>query len=626
LLALLLAVIGWAIVCFDWNLFKGMVERRVTAATGREFHIDGDLDVDLSMNPLITMDGLRLGNIPGAKEPTMASVQRLRMRVKLWPWLHGETILPELHLVRPVLLLEKNATGTNNWSFPASTLNPTIQQFTIDHGVLTYREAAKGTNLVIELNSDKPDAASRLAPVLLQGKGTLENAPFALQGRVDSPLTLVDAEKPYRIDINANAGPTHAHATGALRHPLQLSGFDLDFSLAGPDLALLYPLIGVATPQTPPYRLRGRLGHIGHVWSYDKFSGVVGDSDLAGNLTVDATGKKSLLKADLLSRRLDFDDLAGFIGAPPKTGRGETASAKQIAESAKLQASARVLPDHPYDLERLRGMDADVLLRAQHVNAPNLPLESMLAHMYIKDAVLRLDPLNFGAAGGRIESQIRMDASRPQIASTAKIKLRKLDLGKLMPKAKLTRSGFGLIGADADLKGAGNSVAKMLASSDGHIRMGMGEGEISHLLMAYAALDLADILMIKIKGDHDVKIRCAIGDFTARQGIWSTNTFVFDTSDATVRGSGNIDLREEQLDLLLRVKPKHLSLLSLRSPLRMRGSFKHASVRPDFKALGLRGIAAVALGAIAPPAAELAFIGYSKGQDRDCLVGTVAVK
>ena len=31
---------------FDWDWFKGTIERRVAAATGREFSI-GDLDVDL---------------------------------------------------------------------------------------------------------------------------------------------------------------------------------------------------------------------------------------------------------------------------------------------------------------------------------------------------------------------------------------------------------------------------------------------------------------------------------------------------------------------------------------------------------------------------------------------------
>src|SRR5207248_539161 len=83
--ALVLALIALAYALFDWNLFKGYAERRVSAATGREFHIDGNLDVRLSMQPLVTMNGLRLGNIKGATQPMMASAQQLQFRVALWP-------------------------------------------------------------------------------------------------------------------------------------------------------------------------------------------------------------------------------------------------------------------------------------------------------------------------------------------------------------------------------------------------------------------------------------------------------------------------------------------------------------------------------------------------------------
>jgi len=400
---------------------------------------------------------------------------------------------------------------------------------------------------------------------------------------------------------------------------LQLSGYDLDFTLAGPDLALLYRLIGVATPETPPYRLRGRLGHIGHVWTFARFSGVVGSSDLGGDVRIDATNRKHFLKAELVSKRLDIHDLAGFIGAPSHADPAKASTAKQQIEAEQANASERVLPNQRYDLERLCGMDADVSLRAQRVIAPKLPLDSMLAHLLIKDGVVRLGPLNFGAADGRIESQILLDASRPVIAASAKIKLRKLDLGLLLPTVKLTRSGIGRIGADIDLKGNGNSIAQMLATSDGRVTTGMGEGQISDLLMAYAGLDIAEILKLKITGDHNIPIRCAIGDFNAQRGIWTVSAFVFDTADTIIRGSGDIDLRQEQFDILFKARPKERSLLSLRSPLHMQGSFKHPSVRPDIKALGLRGIVVAALSAVAPPAAELGLIEYGGGKDSDCL-------
>ncbi len=46
---------------FDWNWFKGPLERAVSNATGREFRIDGDLDVDLGRTITVSADRLRLG-------------------------------------------------------------------------------------------------------------------------------------------------------------------------------------------------------------------------------------------------------------------------------------------------------------------------------------------------------------------------------------------------------------------------------------------------------------------------------------------------------------------------------------------------------------------------------------
>ena len=83
-------------------------------------------------------------------------------------------------------------------------------------------------------------------------------------------------------------------------------------------------------------------------------------------------------------------------------------------------------------------------------------------------------------------------------------------------------------------------------------------------------------------------------------------------------GEGSISLKREELDLLLRPRPKDKSILALRSPLRIGGTFKDPSFRPDFAALGLRGAIALALGSITPPAALLATFETGPGEDSDC--------
>ena len=64
-------------------------------------------------------------------------------------------------------------------------------------------------------------------------------------------------------------------------------------------------------------------------------------------------------------------------------------------------------------------------------------------------------------------------------------------------------------------------------------------------------------------------------------------------------------------------KTRRFSPLSLRSPFYVEGSFKDPNIRPDYKRMGLRAAAAVALGAITAPAAALvatADLGGAKGK------------
>jgi uncharacterized protein involved in outer membrane biogenesis len=97
-----------------------------------------------------------------------------------------------------------------------------------------------------------------------------------------------------------------------------------------------------------------------------------------------------------------------------------------------------------------------------------------------------------------------------------------------------------------------------------------------------------------------------------------SRAMAFDTSDTIIVGKGEVDLRDESLDIELRPRPKDRSILALRSPLHIGGSFADPSFRPDFARLGLRGAIALALGSIAPPAALLATLELGPGEDSEC--------
>ena len=630
--ALLLVVLFLAV--FDLGWFKGPIERGVSKATDREFRIDGDLKLRWGFPPTITAKDVHLANAAWSGKREMAHVDRVELQVRLLPLFVGHVVLPKLVAEKPFLLLERNDKGLGNWDFASASKKEKksdpgalqIDQANITGGRLHFIEPTLQTELALNIDSAKPSGTEVLAPLLLKGSGKYRGGEFEMSGKVDSPLELRGKPQPYRIDLRARSGATEAHVSGGLREPLQIARFNVSFELQGDDLASLYELIGIPLPSTPPYKLRGELGRRGDSISYHGFKGQVGDSDLAGDADIDLQGKRPRLKATLTSHTLDFDDLAGFVGGTPSSGEGETASTQQVEKGAARKASGRVLPSEPYHLEKLRAMDADVTLTAEHINAPKLPLDAMTAHLKLDNGLLTLQPLDFQAAGGKLKTQVTLNAREDLIRTSLDMDVRGLELPKLMPNVKSLQDSYGSISGIVKVAGAGNSPADMLATSDGNLSLIMGPGRMSNLLLELAGLDVAEALKFLIGKDRTVALRCAYADFSVADGMATINAFAFDTSDTALLGKGGFSFKDESLDITLLPRPKDFSPISLRSPLKVRGHFADPSFAPEAGPLLLRGAVVAALASIAPPAALLGLIETGPGKDTDCGAHMTAAK
>lgn len=98
----------------------------------------------------------------------------------------------------------------------------------------------------------------------------------------------------------------------------------------------------------------------------------------------------------------------------------------------------------------------------------------------------------------------------------------------------------------------------------------------------------------------------------------SSRAVVFDTSDTVIYGSGSVNLASEAMDITLRPYPKDMSILSLRSPLKVGGTFAEPKAGPDKGALVARGGFALALGAFNPLLALAATIETGPGENANC--------
>jgi hypothetical protein len=287
--------------------------------------------------------------------------------------------------------------------------------------------------------------------------------------------------------------------------------------------------------------------------------------------------------------------------------------------AAPPRRTGKVLPTAVLDFEKLNAMNADVVYSAadiRHVEA--LPLDKGSVHIKLNAGVLDLTPISVGLAGGTMAGSIRIDASvKPAVLST-KLDIRAIQFNKLFPTVDLTKNSLGKFSGQLDLKGRGNSAAQMLGSASGNVALLMGKGEISNILMEFLGLDGGEVIKFFLQGDRNVRLQCAAAAFDVKNGLMTSRTIVLDTSDTVINGQGKISLTDETLDLVLSPLPKDVSILSLRSPLRIGGTFASPSAGPDKLALGGRAGLALALGLINPLLALAATIETGPGQDADC--------
>jgi uncharacterized protein involved in outer membrane biogenesis len=146
-----------ALILFDWNWLKRPIESQVSERLGRPFRIHGDLDVELSLQPKITVERAELGNAPWASDAPMAKIDRVEVAVDLLKLVQGEIVLPELRIAKPDLLLETRPDGPPNWQFgqaqeasPSPPALPRIGQLEVSDASIRYHDHGSGRNVAAE--------------------------------------------------------------------------------------------------------------------------------------------------------------------------------------------------------------------------------------------------------------------------------------------------------------------------------------------------------------------------------------------------------------------------------------------------------------------------------------------
>ena len=275
----------------------------------RSLSVQGDVSLDVSLKPRITVRRVEFGNAPWSEVPLMASADYLMIQIDLTALFEQRVHVLDLNVRQARVVLEDRVDGSPNWHFSeeeddtsgtdADGWSFLIEGLEVSDSVVraTLGELAP-MEIVIPSLVESTDAAGNLS---FEGHGTLNEDVWLIEGSIGTYQEILRAGR-VRLDMDLQVDAAHLTVSGVIGKLEPLSGVDLSLEFRGTDAHLLGELFRMPEvfqsdisltasirPQASGHyiALNGhisgfRLGITGTVASLADFEGWEGTADLAG--------------------------------------------------------------------------------------------------------------------------------------------------------------------------------------------------------------------------------------------------------------------------------------------------------------------------------------------------------
>jgi uncharacterized protein involved in outer membrane biogenesis len=619
LAVLLVAVVvaGVAILStLDFNQYKGLIAEQAKKATGRDLVIAGDLNLEISLNPAIAVDGVSFANAAWGSRPDMVKVDRFAAEVSLIPLLSGQVVVNRLLVEGVDLLAETDKDGTGNWKFgPAKPADaapaesgsggvtlPSVDQVVMRDIRVTYKDGVSGQEQRVALDELTAAAGTVDTPVEIALKGSLNEKPFTVDGTLDSVTRMASPGDVYPIDIKAQAlgvDTTYKGMFGTPAGNVAVNG-DVTLSILSiaktmADVADLVPGFAAPALGADVLQLNSKLVFDGKVAKLNGLGLSLGKTDLAGSLEANIGGAIPSLNAALTSNLIDVDELF-----PPQE------ESVAPTEPTPAPADGRVFPKDPLPLDGLKAANVDLTFNGKKVIVQRNEIDDIAVKMSLKGGNLNVDPLAATVVGTKIGGRVALDGSKATPTLVTKLSAVGLNYGELLKQRGLTDIAEGELDAHIDISGAGGSVRALMAGLNGEVIVKTENGKINSNALNIVSSDVLSVLP-GFNSKDDKTLKCGVVNLKIYQGIAGVHSMVFETGGLSAIGVGDIDLRDEKLALVIDPRAKNASLASAAVvPVTITGTF----LKPEWE-LSKAALAGNAASTVAKGAAALASGGLS---------------
>lgn len=632
--ALLLLIFAAIALCevLGWPFLRAPFERMASEQLHRQVQISAPFQLRLLGGVHLKVGGLRIAAPAEFKAPYFLDSRDVRLALRyadIYHFKHGEDLrVKALEVAWIDLRLLRNENGLATWHFkrddnvPRKRF-PVVEKLIATRGHADIVDTIFKADLKVDFNTSEGATASKaVSHVAVHGDYSGKPLTGALDTNGFLPIATHDETAPpiqtkgwvdyvgLRLDFD-----------GSVSDLLGRQRIDGQFIARGVSLSVLGNFTHSVLPVTDKFVMRGRVKKDEAIWNVDVASAHIGSSDLYGKFRYDPRPQRASLKGELRGKRLVLADLFPAFGT--RTGEGKVVKPRQ----------GKIFADRPLDLPSLNKMDAAIVVRLDYVDLGNAfakPISPFNADLSMERGKLALARIDARTADGSLAGLISVDAYQENPDHPDKtpprwridLQWKNIDLEKWLRvsqerKRQAKREGAeevppayvtGTLNGRTRLDGQGSSTRQLLSTLHGDVSMYIRKGTISHLLIELMGIDLAQSLGLVMKGDESLAMQCAVMDFSSDHGVVKPRVALVDTDVTLVLIDGQANLAEETLDLRLTAKPKNVSPFTLRSPIRVRGTFVDPKVRPQTGPIAARVAGSAALAFLNPLAALLPFI------------------
>jgi len=441
--------------------------------------------------------------------------------------------------------------------------------------------------------------------------------PFSVAANIKGALASAFAVDGLDVRVGSQEKALLA-VQGAIADAVALTGVDVTVSVDSPTLADL------GTPEAPlpdvgPIRVRGQAqGSLTDELRVNGLTLQMGDSDVAGSLIARTEGERPSVNLALTSNFLDLSPFQQTGGAGRQGGAaGSGGAGGGGGQAAPASSDGRVIPADPLPLDAMKAVDADVTVKVARLKLAVTEMTGADVAISLKNGDLQISPFRANAAGGLVDADLRLNASKEIPELGFRLNGDNLDIGGVMQLAGINDVVNGPLKIDVSVAALGDSPRALASTLGGSAKILVTNGQMNRSAMIREFGQGATLItQILFANKENVVVECMIADYAFRGGVAETKAGVLETEISTVTVDGSINLGRETLDLDVTPQGSIAGAVQIGIPVAVGGTLANPTfgLQAGRAALGaglglLTGGAVPALGAI---------LGQGVGDDHPC--------